>query len=167
MTAESTALDREVEGAVAFVLRSTRARPQTEAELADKLRGRQTPEGIIGTALDRARQLGAVDDVAFASAWVEDRGRERGYGRARLREELARRRVPEGLIEEALERLADRDEEAAATELAQRRFGAMPSSLTPDRAARRLAGFLARRGYGPGLAQRVAVRVTGLDREWD
>lgn len=167
MSVDTAAVDREVERAVTFLLRSTRTRPQTEAELADKLRGRGVPAEIATAALERGRQLGAVDDAAFAAAWVDDRGAERGYGRARLRQELARRRVPDHLIDAALERLADRDEEAVATELASRRFATMPDSLAPEQAARRLAGFLARRGYPPGLAQRVAVAVSGLDRQWD
>lgn len=167
MSADTAAVDREVERAVAYLLRSTRNRPQTEAELADKLRGRAIPDEVARAALERGRQLGAVDDAAFAHAWVEDRGRERGYGRARLRQELARRRVPEHLIDAALERIADRDDEAVATELASRRFAAMPDSLSPEQAARRLAGFLARRGYPPALAQRVGIAVSGLDREWD
>ena len=160
-------MDRAVEGAVALILRSTRQRPQTEAELAAKLHARDVPPHIASAAIARARELGAVDDVAFAQAWVADRGTERGYGTARLRQELARRQVPDGVIDAALARLADRDEEAAATQLAQQRFARLPDDLEPEKVASRLVAFLGRRGYPQGLSRRVALRVSGLDRQWD
>ncbi|MBA2729400.1 MAG: regulatory protein RecX [Euzebyaceae bacterium] len=158
-----------VTAAVAFVLRSTQSRPQTEAELRDKLRNRQVPADIAERALDRARQLGATDDAAFARAWVADRGVKRGYGTARLRDELRRRRVPDEPIEAALEVLQERNEQAIATQLAGKRAAGMPASLEPPAVARRLQGYLVRRGYGPALAQRVAIDVSGLNRyrSWD
>ena len=155
--------------AVAFLLRSTQSRPQTEAELRDKLRKREVPADIAECALDRARQLGATDDAAFARAWVADRGVKRGYATARLRVELRRRLVPDGLIEAALATLGERSEQVTATQLASKRAAGMPASLEPPAVARRLQGYLLRRGYAPALAQRVAIDVSGLDRyrSWD
>jgi regulatory protein len=155
-----------VTAAVAFLLRSTQSRPQTEAELRDKLRKREVPADIAECALDRARQLGATDDAAFARAWVADRGVKRGYATARLRVELRRRLVPDGLIEAALATLS---EQVTATQLASKRAAGMPASLEPPAVARRLQGYLLRRGYAPALAQRVAIDVSGLDRyrSWD
>lgn len=159
--------DGEVGKALAFLLRSTGARPQTEAELRDKLATREVPEDAAEEALERARAVGAVNDRAFALAWVEDRGRVRGYGVSRLRRELRRRRVPEPLVEEALGTLEDRDEGAAALALARERAQRMPAALPPDTVARRVIGFLVRRGYSPGTAQWAARQATALDQEWD
>ena len=159
--------ERAVQKAFAFLLRSTQHRPQTEAELAAKLRRRDVDEDTAGEALARARKAGAVDDAAFARAWVTDRGEQRGYGVARLRTELTRRAVPQALIEEALGQLGDRDEAGVATELARARVARMPAGVPPETVARRLAGYLARRGYAPALAQRVARSVSGLDGIWD
>lgn len=158
---------RAVQDAVAYILRSTQARPQTEAEVRNRLRSRQVPAEVAAAAVDRARRLGAIDDAAFAAAWVADRGAKRGYGTARLRTELHRRLVPAEVIDAALEALSERDEEATALCLARERAQRLPASLPPERAARRVVGFLVRRGYGPSLAQRVAVRATGLDHDWD
>ncbi|MDQ3703005.1 MAG: recombination regulator RecX [Chloroflexota bacterium] len=158
-----------VTAAVAFLLRSTQSRPQTEAELRDKLRKREVPTDVAERALDRARQLGAADDAAFARAWVADRGVKRAYGTARLRAELHRRLVPDELIETALAALQERNEQVTATQLASKRAAGMPASLEPPAVARRLQGYLVRRGYAPALAQRVAIDVSGLDRyrSWD
>jgi len=153
--------------ALAFVLRSTQQRPQTEAEIRAKLAARGVPEAVAEEALARARRVGAIDDAAFARAWVEDRGRQRGFGVDRLRRELRDRLVPEPLIADALGPLATRDDLAVATDLARDRLRQLPPSLQPEAAARRLQGFLQRRGYGPALAQHVALEVSGLNREWD
>ena len=157
----------QVGAAFAFVLSSTQHRPQTVSELRAKLAYREMPGEVIETALDRARQVGAVDDAAFARAWVEDRGRGRGYGVARLRGELRRRLVPDPLIADALASLDTRDDLAVATDLARNRLRQLPSSLQPEAAARRLDGYLQRRGYTRSLAHRVALDVSGLSREWD
>jgi regulatory protein len=153
--------------ALAFVLRSTKARPQTAAELRDKLAAREYDSDVIAAAIDRAIRLGAIDDAAFAHAWVADRGMVRGYSAARLRRELQRRQVPDALIDDALTRLDDRDDLAVASELARERAQKLPASLPPEAVARRLIGFLARRGYSEALARRVAIDVSGLDRRWD
>jgi len=153
--------------ALQFVLRSTANRPQTEAEVAAKLRGRDFDDAVVAATLERARRMGAVDDAAFAAAWVEDRGRRRGYGLARLRQELRRRQVPDAVADAALTGLEERDELAVATELARHRAQQLPSSLQPDAVARRLVSFLARRGYPEGLARRAAITASGLDRQWD
>lgn len=157
----------QTDAAVAFILRSTRQRPQTRAELERKLHARDIGPRACEAALTRAEQLGAVDDRAFARAWVADRGRGRGYGVPRLRRELERRGVPEIVAEWALEELADRDPLAVATELARQRAARLPATLEPEVVARRLVAYLARRGYEQGLARRVAIAVSGLDRHWD
>lgn len=159
--------ERELQRAVAFLIHSSQRRPQTEAELAAKLRQRDVADEIAAAALGRVKALGAVDDAAFARAWVDDRGNHRGYGTARLRQELLRRQVPEILVEEALTELDGRDERSVATELARSRAQRMPASLPSETVARRLVGYLVRRGYGQALAQLVARSVTGLDRSWD
>lgn len=156
-----------VASALRFVLRSTRARPQTEAELRAKLRSRDHPDDVIDAAIARATELGAIDDAAFARAWVNDRGVGRGYSALRVREELRRRSVPEGVIDEAMGVLETRDDLSVATELARSRAQRMPAALEPEAVARRLLGFLARRGYPEGLSRRVAIQVSGLDRHWD
>jgi regulatory protein len=156
-----------VTSALRFLLRSTKNRPQTEAELRGKLRSREHADEVIDAAIQRAKAMGAIDDIAFAKAWVNHRGVGRGYSALRVREELRRRAVPEPIIDTVLGELESRDEVAVATELARRRAQQLPATLTPEAVARRLLGFLGRRGYTEGLARRVAIEVSGLDREWD
>lgn len=160
-------VDEDVRKALAFVLRSTEVRPQTEGELRAKLRRRDVDEDTAEEALRHARALGAVDDHAFAHSWVSERGLGRGYGASRLREELRRRLVPQVLIDEALTGLEARDDYSAAAALARKRLRQLPAGLAPEAVVRRLTSFLVRRGHPPGLAQRVAIDISGIDRDWD
>jgi regulatory protein len=155
----------QVAETVAFILRSTVARPQTEAEIAGRLRSREVPEATAAAALSKAKVLGAIDDAAFARAWVEDRGAQRGYGPTRLREELRRRLVPDELIDEAVGQLAGRDNLAVAMELARERARRFPRTLSREAAARRLHGYLTRRGYPNDLAECVAINVSGVGED--
>lgn len=159
--------DDEAQRAFAFLLRSTQRRPQTEAELRDRLRAREFGPEAVEAALARARAVRAIDDAAFAQAWVADRGEGRGFGEVRLRLELQRRQVPEDLIEAALEPLRARDDYSTAVELARARAQRLPARLEPVAVSRRLAAYLGRRGYPAGLARRAAATAAGTDREWD
>ena len=169
MATADTAQTKDIAKAVAFGLRSTQARPQTAAEIRTKLERRFDDIEVVEAALQQLLAAGAIDDAAYARAWVEDRGRHRGYGVARLRRELTGRGVAEEIIEGALEALEDRDELATALELARKRARSLPASLEPDAVARRLHGYLLRRGYNQGLSNKVAIDVSGLDRyrSWD
>lgn len=151
----------QITAALRFVLRSTQNRPQTEAEIAGKLRQRDYPEDTVEHTLAAARQQGIVDDAAFAAAWVDDRGIRRGLGELRLRDELAARGVGAADIDAALSRLDDRDEHHTARELARTRARQLPASLGPAARVRRLGNYLMRRGHPPGLAERVAREIAG------
>ena len=160
---------KDIAKAVAYGLRSTQQRPQTVAEMTAKLQRRYDDEETVVAAVAQLEAAGALDDATFARIWVEDRGRQRGYGAARLRQELRRRLVPDELAEEALAALDERDDLQTATELARRKAKGYPNSLEPDAVARRLQGFLMRRGYSQALSNKVAIEVSGLDRyrSWD
>lgn len=149
--------------ALAFILRSTSARPQTEAEIIGRLRSRQVPENIAEAALAQAKSLEAIDDDAFARAWVCDRGTHRGHGAARLREELRRRLVPDDLIAKALAQLEDRDDLAVAMELAREWASRLPPTLSREARARRVGGYLTRRGYPAELAEQVVWSISTPD----
>ena len=152
---------------LAFVLRWTQRRPLTVAEARAKLAAKELSEEAIEAVVARARALGALDDLAFARAWVHDRGVTRGYGAGRLRQELRRRKVDDAAAEAAMSQLEDVDVVAQATDLARARAQRMPASLPPQRVAQRLVGMLVRRGFTSDIAHQVARSVTALDREWD
>lgn len=99
--------------------------------------------------------------------WVTSRHAGRGLSRRALRHELQARGVADETVREAVDEIGPEQELEAARELVRRRLRAMTSD-DPARRTRRLAGMLARRGYGSAVALRAIREVTGEQgEEWD
>ncbi len=123
-------------------LRMTGARAMSHKEVTDRLVRRGGSREDAEDAADWLETLGVVDDEAYAGMIVRHYA-SRGYGPAKAKQELYRRGIPKDFWEEALGQLPD-EEEAIGRLLAAR------CVEQPDRdEARRLAGFLQRRGFSP------------------
>ena len=103
-------------------------------------------EGTVNWLLE----LDYLNDARFAARYSAEKARG-GWGPRRIGAELARKGVERKLVGEVLSE--ERSEQAGAaqamatlTTLARRRFGAQ-LARDPQGGARRLAGFLGRRGY--------------------
>ena len=134
-------------------------------EVAERLRGAGFAPDVVAETVAWLRDLAYVDDARFAAGYVSAKLRS-GWGERRIRAELHRKGVDRGLIEGALEQetsdagsgVAEGFE--AVTDLARRRFGRQFES-DPAGAARRLAGFLGRRGYDWDSINAVTRKLTG------
>lgn len=156
------------ERARAICLRLLTGTPRTRTQLADVLRRREVPDDVAEHVLSRFEDVGLIDDAAFADAWVESRHHGRGLARRALARELRTRGVEPGLIDAAVDRLDSEQEEQTARALVDRKL-ASTRGLERDRRIRRLAGILARKGYGQGIALRVvrrALEEEGEDTEF-
>ncbi len=138
----------------AICLRLLTMAPRTRAQLAEALRKREVPEDAAEAVLERFSEVGLIDDEAFAAAWVSSRHTGRGLARRALASELRHRGVDEDTVKEAVERLDPDQEAETARGLVARKLRAT-RGLEPAVRTRRLAGMLARKGYGPSLAFRV------------
>ena len=143
-------------------LRMLTAAPRTKAQLAAALRRRRVPEAAAEAVLARFAEVKLIDDGMFARAWVESRHLGRGLAGRALGAELRHRGVAQEDIRAALEELDPDQELATARELVARRLPATARMPAPAR-MQRLAGMLARKGYGPALAYRVVREA--LDHE--
>lgn len=135
-----------------------------EKHLLKKLRVRslsvtEARQALIVFGLDRADadyvldafvSRGYLDDAALAEQIVHVGLDRKGQGRRVIAQTLAKRGVPRDVADEALLALPDDDTERAL-EFARSKARSM-SSLDRDTALRRLAGQLARRGYGGSSA---------------
>jgi regulatory protein len=135
-------------------LRLLTAAPRTQAELATALRRRGVPDEAAETVLARFAEVKLIDDATFSRAWVESRHHSRGLAGRALGAELRRKGVAQDDITGALDELDPGQELATARELVARRIPATRGQPGPAR-MRKLAGMLARKGYGPALAYRV------------
>jgi regulatory protein len=132
-----------------FVCNSLAAKAQSVAEIEAKLAARGVAADEAAAAIDEALRLGYLDDAELAGQLA--RGLEaRGYGRRRATTTLRRRGLPGAVASTAVEEaFGDFDEDALAIRALGRR------AVDDDRARRRAAAFLLRRGFSPGAAWRT------------
>ena len=135
-------------------LQQLEARPRTRAELAAVLARRNVDPDVAEEVLGRFADVGIVDDAAFSDLWVSSRHRGKGLAARALRQELRRKGVDDDVAAGAVEQLDPSTELATARALVDRRL-ASTRGLAADARVRRLAGMLARKGYGAGTAFRV------------
>jgi regulatory protein len=146
--------------AAALRLLTTRAR--TRAELARRLAERGFAAAAVAEAVARLERVGLVDDAAL-SADVAERRAARGLDTPAIALELRDRGVDPAVAERAAqaavpdELRAERCRQVAEERLAQ--LGDLPAAAR----LRRLAAYLARRGYPAELAEAVSRELVGLD----
>jgi regulatory protein len=143
-------------------LRLLTVTPRTRAELAEALRRRRVPDDAAEAVLSRFAEVKLIDDAMFARAWVESRHQGRGLAGRALAAELGRRGVAPSDIKAAVGQLSPDTELATARALVARRLASTQGLPAPTR-TRRLAGMLARKGYGPALAYRVVREALEQD----
>jgi regulatory protein len=145
----------ELQRAENVSLHALTRRAQSHREIERLLRSREFSDEVIAHEIERLERVGLIDDIALAQNLVGSLQERKGLGRTGIAAELARRMLSPAAIEYALELIDTGDELARARELAAKRA---PQLASFDRvtAERRLAGYLARRGYS-GSTVRAAV----------
>lgn len=159
--AAATAADADPESvARKILLDQLTGQARSRAELEKKLATKGVPSEVARRVLDRFEEVGLVDDAAFAQEWVRSRHESRGLARRALAVELRRKGISDDVARQALESVDADDELEAARDLAQRRASRL-RGLDKMTATRRLAGHLARKGYGPHIVSAVVRDVVG------
>ena len=156
---EPAALAREI------CLRQLSHGPRTAHQLAAAMARKGIEEDVANEVLERFTDVGLIDDVAFAEAWVESRHAGRGLARRALAHELRTRGVDTAVIAVAVAELDPERELETARALAVKRLAATRGLETPAR-FRRVASVLARKGYSEAVAYRVireALEAEGLE----
>lgn len=143
-----------------IALRRLTAQARTRHELDQALRRKNVPDEVATSVLDRLEEVGLVDDEAFAQDWVESRHRRRHLSRSALRRELQAKGVDRDLVDAALTGVGTDDELVAARALVAKKAAAT-RGLDPLVRHRRLAGALARRGFGSGVIATVLGELEG------
>jgi regulatory protein len=131
---------RALNTAVAMLAR----RPRSERDVRRRLTQRRCPPEVADETIGRLREMGALDDAAFAAAWAESRDRSSPRGRRLVERELRAFGVDGDAASTAT---ASLDDEDAAYRLASKKARTLAGA---DRAAfaSRLGGLLRRRGFG-------------------
>lgn len=139
---------------------------RTRGQLTELLERKGVPAEVGEAVLDRFAELGLVDDAAYAEAFTRSRHEHKGLGGRAIAFELRRRAVPDEVVQEAVSMLDADQEQETASRLARERQARM-SSLPREVQARRLAGFLARKGYGGQIVGRAVREALAAADESD
>ncbi len=143
------------------------ARPMSQRELERKLSANPRKKGMqeegeeqreqrrdmAQQVAQRMAQVGLVNDREYASTVVRHYSRK-GYGPAKIRDELYRRGVPRELWDQAMEELNQDDRQLRA--LVEKKLrGAVPTREE----LKKVSAYLARRGFGWEEISRVQRQV--------
>lgn len=137
-----------------IVLRQLAMGPRTRRQLEDRLRDRGCEPQVATRVLDRMSEVGLVDDEAYVEMFVRSRQETKGLAAGALRHELRQKGIADDIVEAALEEIDPEREKEQARALVARRMRSV-RGLDREVQTRRLASFLARKGYGPGLSYQV------------
>lgn len=153
-------LDEQVEAAREAALRLLAVRERSSADLRTRLRQKGYSAEAVTRVVSRLVETGLQDDSRYAESYAEA-ARGRGVASRRVGLELRARGVE---IDAAVAASTSRpeDEAARARALAVRRASSL-AGLPPEVRARRLSGFLARRGYPSDLVQAIVSDVCLVD----
>jgi regulatory protein len=132
-------------------------RARSRREVRDRLRRYGYGEETVGGVIGRLEELGYLDDEEFARTAAREKARR--YGPRRVSADLRRSGVDAELAEDVVEEeFAERSEVEAARSAAARRYNRGRS----DAEARRVYGFLIRRGYSADVCAEVAREYRGV-----
>lgn len=135
------------------------SRALSKKELTRRLIQKGNEESDARAAADWLEDIGAVNDAGYAASLVRHYG-GRGYGPARVREELRRRGVDRALWDEAMEEMPDPAE--ILNGLIQKRC---KGDLSDPQERRRTSDALLRRGFGWSDVKAAMGRYTEMTED--
>ncbi|CAA9456223.1 MAG: RecX [uncultured Rubrobacteraceae bacterium] len=132
-------------------------RARSRGEINERLHRVGYAEGTVDVVVERLEEMGYIDDEGFARELV--RAEARKYGPRRIYGDLRRAGVDEEIAREIIEEaFTEGSESEAAREAARRRYNTGGGSGAQ---ARRVHGFLMRRGYSADICAEVARDYRG------
>ncbi len=156
-------LAASADAAHAAALRLLEARARTRLELEQRLEQRGFEARAVAAALDRLAEVGLVDDWAFARDLAARRAAQ-GVDAPRIALDLRERGVDrEMAVQAADETVAASERAERCRETAEARLSKL-QGLSPEAQFRRLAAYLARRGYPGEIVENVVNELVDLER---
>jgi regulatory protein len=146
------------------------ARQRSVAEVRRRLTGAGYRADLVDGAIARLLDLGVLDDDAFARAWVESRDRAHPRGARALRQELGQKGIERTVVDAVLgERAGAHDgvDLERGRRLLDRHASALAREPDARRRRARAYGLLARNGFDPETAGRLAAEAVASPTETD
>jgi regulatory protein len=130
-------------------------RPRSQREICRKLAQKGFGEDIQGEVLRRLKELGLVDDAAFARYWAENRSAFSPRSSRMLQLELRQK----GVIAELAQETSSGVDDAEAAYASGVKKAARLTALDYEDFRRKLGEFLKRRGFGYEVIDRSVKRL--------
>lgn len=132
-------------------------RLRSEKELYQRLKKKKFDEVIIERILIFLKDKGFIDDNYFAGAWIESRIKK-PLGLRRLRQELSIKGIDKQTIDMQLEKIKNNySEETVVSQVIEGQLKKI-KGIDPQKARRRIYGYLLRRGFSPDVVIDVLNR---------
>ncbi|HZJ82885.1 MAG TPA: RecX family transcriptional regulator [Clostridia bacterium] len=133
-------------------------RSRSHKEMVTYLEGKGFNQDIINETIERLEGYGYMDDGAFARDWVNSRMAGNPRGKAMIKMELFNKGIDADIVEEALARVSDEDEEEQAYKLALK-YSRRYRDLSSREKWNKLGQALARRGFSWEIIRRANHRL--------
>jgi regulatory protein len=130
-------------------------RPRSEGEIRQWLRKRGFPHELVEKTIVRLKEQNLSDDLAFAQFWKDNRLSFRPKSKRLIKKELRDKEVDAEIVAQVTE---DIDDEEVAYRLGSDRMPTL-AHLDYPRFYRRLASYLAYRGFGYQVIRDTAARL--------
>lgn len=138
---------------------------RTEKQVVDKLRYKGIVEGAARAAAQRLKEMGLVNDQAYAQRMVQ-RQSQKAVGRYQVKRKLLGQGIDGETAQAALEELDGQQQQEACLQAARslyRRY----RDQEPRAARRKLGQALGRRGFGWDDITGALEKIMGEDEEWE
>ena len=135
-------------------------RDYASKELEQKLYTEASPE-IAAAVVERLQEVGLLDDRRYAARLARSLSEAKHYPRRRIEQELRRRGIAHGLIQEVVSELEGEDYEQALALLERKYY----NKLKDSDSRRRVIAALARRGFSYGAIRRAMDEMGVPDDE--
>lgn len=140
-------------------LRFLTYRQRSSKELFDKLKLKGYRDTVIERVLQHLKELGLIDDKAFAYSWAREYTSRKGVGRELLSYQLRQKGIATEIITEVCESVfAEKSEESLALTVAHNKLKSF-QNLTPLVSSRRLYSHLRRKGFSTDVISTVMEKV--------
>jgi regulatory protein len=130
-------------------------RPRSEAEMRQRLQGRDVEDSKIEIIINKLKEQHLLDDTAFAQFWKENRDTFRPRSQRLTRLELKRK----GVADEIIKTVTDDSNDMDSAYLAAAKKASKLSKEDYEVFYRRLGDYLRRRGFGYTVISQTVKRL--------
>jgi regulatory protein len=140
------------------------AKSRTVSEMGSYLDSKNFGECEVDGTIERLKELGYLDDSRFAREFVASRMRAKPVSRRKLQEQMYLHKLPQEVIEEALNVVTDDAESVNDASVARKYYGQF-AELPERERAERIGSRLIARGFDYETARRCITQVENEQRE--